>query len=171
MTSPEKGASFPEPRAQSPELGVVNFLEPMLLIALKRAALAVLLVGVSGFLSDSWGSDCELGSKRFDDGRENCIWATDLAGSDLAGSLQGLVEAADRTAHADRYDMQVRDGTVAVTIRIDADSEALSGLIDTKVSRRDDRIDAWVEIDDLAELAEREEVRFVQPPQVAEPHE
>lgn len=84
--------------------------------------------------------------------------------SPLSNPLPGLVEAEDRQAYADEQGLEVRDCQVKVEIELEPDGERPDEYLVETVDRYGRILVAWVEIDDLVDLALDENVRRVQPP-------
>lgn len=82
----------------------------------------------------------------------------------LESGLYGLVTADDRTAYADIWNLEYRDGSVEVVVEL-RDNRELPDEFDVEVrSRYEHLVQASVAVDDLVPLSEHENVRFVRTP-------
>jgi hypothetical protein len=82
----------------------------------------------------------------------------------LESSLYGLVTADDRAAYAETWNLNYRDGRVAVVVELQENRE-LPDEFDVEVrSRYEHLVQATVPVDELVALSEHENVSFVRRP-------
>lgn len=91
--------------------------------------------------------------------------------SPLSESLVNLVLAEDRSDYADDHDFRYEDGAVQVNISLEPDGEPPDEYLPEDRSGYGDTVIAYVDVDDLVDLALDENVRLVSPHYSPETHE
>ncbi len=79
--------------------------------------------------------------------------------------IRTLLDADDREGRAEELDIEYDDGVISVLIRLTtAGEKPPAEYIHSEINQRDDRLSAYVHLDDLESLTAHETVEFIQVP-------
>lgn len=86
----------------------------------------------------------------------------------IGSRLFGLVAAEDHEEYAERHGIELDDGRVKVTIELTSAAADVPEAA-TVTSRFEHKVDAWVHVDDVVDIAEHSRVQFVHLPREPSP--